>query len=235
MKNSTSTALIGLVLAFSGLLSANSQANKAPFDDKFRQMEQLLPSPNIYRTASGAPGHKYWQQKVDYDIAITLDDKTQRLTGAQTMDYQNNSPDTLRYLWLQLDQNRMKCDSAYKATNTAPSNKKVTFKNFRAMVAAPAFDGDYQTTKVSASNGKALPYIINGTMMRIDLPKLLKSGASVEININWHYQLHEQKVLVVVQIMNTLKKMITTFMKLLVDSLELQLITIQWAGKINNF
>jgi len=195
MKQSTSTALIGLVLAFSGLLSANSQANKVNFDDKFRQLEEVLPTPNIYRTASGAPGHKYWQQQVDYDISIAIDDKTQRLSGAQTMDYQNNSPDTLRYLWLQLDQNRMKRDSAYKMTNTAPSKDKVTFNSFRSLVESPAFDGGYEITKVTASNNKPLHYIINGTMMRVDLPKPLRSGDSVELNINWNYQLHEQKVL----------------------------------------
>ena len=195
MKYSTSTALIGLVLAFSGLLSVDSQASKAAFDDKFRQLGEVLPTPNIYRTASGTPGHKYWQQQVDYDISIAIDDKTQRLTGEQIMDYQNNSPDTLRYLWLQLDQNRMKRDSAYKMTSKAPSEKKVTFDSFRRLVESPIFDGGYGITKVSASNGKALHYVINGTMMRVDLPKPLKSGASVEININWHYQLHEQKVL----------------------------------------
>jgi len=195
MKYSTSTALIGLVLVFSGLLSANSQASKAVFDDKFRQLEEVLPTPNIYRTASGAPGHKYWQQQVDYNISIAIDDKTQRLTGAQTMEYQNNSPDTLRYLWLQLDQNRMKRDSAYKATNTAPSKDKVTFKSFRSLIETPTFNGGYEITEVSAANGKTLHYVINGTMMRVDLPKPLRSGKSVEVNINWQYQLHEQKVL----------------------------------------
>jgi hypothetical protein len=176
-------------------LSADSQASKAVFDDKFRQLEEILPTPNIYRTASGAPGHKYWQQQVDYDISIAIDDNTQRLTGAQTMDYQNNSPDTLRYLWLQLDQNRMKRDSANKMTSTAPSKDKVSFRGFRSLVESAAFDGGYEITQVSASNGKPLHYIINGTMMRIDLPKPLKTGASVEIDINWQYQLHEQKVL----------------------------------------
>jgi hypothetical protein len=195
MKYSTSTALIGLVIALSGLLPVESQASKTAFDDKFRQLDEVLPTPNIYRAASGTPGHKYWQQQVDYDISIALDDKTQRLTGEQVMDYQNNSPDTLRYLWIQLDQNRMKRDSAYNMTSTAPSEQKVTYKSFRGLVESPVFDGGYGITKVAASNGKALHYVINGTMMRVDLLKPLKSGASVEININWHYQLHEQKVL----------------------------------------
>ena len=182
-------------MAFSAFLSVDSQASKVAFDDKFRQLGEVLPTPNIYRAASGTPGHKYWQQQVDYDISIALDDDTQQLTGEQVMDYQNNSPDTLRYLWIQLDQNRMKRDSAYKMTSTAPSEKKVTYKSFRSLVESPAFDGGYGITKVTASNGKPLHYVINGTMMRVDLPKPLESGASVEININWHYQLHEQKVL----------------------------------------
>lgn len=195
MKYSTSTALIALLMVFSAFLSVDSQASKVAFDDKFRQLGEVLPTPNIYRAASGTPGHKYWQQQVDYDISIALDDDTQQLTGEQVMDYQNNSPDTLRYLWIQLDQNRMKRDSAYKMTSTAPSEKKVTYKSFRSLVESPAFDGGYGITKVTASNGKPLHYVINGTMMRVDLPKPLESGASVEININWHYQLHEQKVL----------------------------------------
>lgn len=182
-------------MAFSAFLSVDSQASKVAFDDKFRQLGEVLPTPNIYRAASGTPGHKYWQQQVDYDISIALDDDTQQLTGEQVMNYQNNSPDTLRYLWIQLDQNRMKRDSAYKMTSTAPSEKKVTYKSFRSLVESPAFDGGYGITKVTASNGKPLHYVINGTMMRVDLPKPLESGASVEININWHYQLHEQKVL----------------------------------------
>lgn len=195
MKYSTSTALFALVLTFAGLLSVSSQASKADFDDKFRQLSTELPTANVYRAASGAPGHKYWQQQVNYDIAIAIDDSTQRLTGEQVMSYKNNSPDSLRYLWLQLDQNRMKRDSAYKMTSTAPSQDKVTFNSFRTLVKSPVFDGGYEITKVTASNGKPLHYIINGTMMRIDLPKPLAPDDSVEINIDWHYQLHEQKVL----------------------------------------
>ncbi|MGL1957156.1 MAG: M1 family metallopeptidase [Colwellia sp.] len=196
MKYSITTALVSLSIAFSTLtLTNNVQAKTAIFDDKFRQLEEILPTPNIYRTASGAPGHKYWQQQVNYDINISIDDKNQHLTGAETLDYLNNSPDTLRYLWFQLDQNRMKRDSDYKMTGTLSNKEKVSFKSFRSMVESPAFDGGYNITQVTASNGKALPYIINGTMMRVDLPKPLKSGDKVKLSIKWHYKLHEQKVL----------------------------------------
>src|SRR5687768_3803750 len=90
-----------------GLLSptiVHAQSKTKP-SDKFRQLEELLPTPNEQRTASGAPGHKYWQQRADYTINVELDDAKQRLTGSETITYYNNSPDSLPYLWLQLDQN----------------------------------------------------------------------------------------------------------------------------------
>ena len=119
MKYSISTAIICLSVAFAGnLISNDAQAKNTIASDKFRQLAEVLPTPNIYRTASGAPGHKYWQQQVDYDIEIKLDDKTQQLTGAETLNYKNNSPDTLRYIWLQLDQNKLKRNSDSKLSQS---------------------------------------------------------------------------------------------------------------------
>jgi len=190
MTHSIKSALLCLCLAASGNILAKNSIS----DDKFRQLEENLPTPNTYRTASGAPGHQYWQQEVDYKIDITLDDEKQTLSGSETIDYTNNSPDTLRYLWLQLDQNKLAKNSAAKTSSTAPK-KKVTYSGLRNAIETDTFNGGYDITQVTGSNGKALKYIINGTMMRIDLPKALKSGDSVELNINWNYQLHEQKVL----------------------------------------
>ena len=190
MKQSIKSAIICLCVAVSG----SALANNSSASEKFRQLEESLPTPNTYRVASGAPGHAYWQQQVDYDIEITLDDEKQKLTGAETLTYKNNSPDTLRYLWLQLDQNRMKRNSDGKMSRTAPS-KKITYKSLRNYVESSKFDGGYDISKVTDNRNKPLHYVINGTMMRIDLPKPLKSGDKVELNINWHYQLHEQKVL----------------------------------------
>ena len=124
MKQSIKSAIICLCVAVSG----SALANNSSASEKFRQLEESLPTPNTYRVASGAPGHAYWQQQVDYDIEITLDDEKQKLTGAETLTYKNNSPDTLRYLWLQLDQNRMKRNSDGKMSRTAPS-KKITYKS----------------------------------------------------------------------------------------------------------
>ena len=190
MKYSIKSALLCVCIAASGQALAKNSIS----DDKFRQLEESLPTPNTYRTASGAPGHQYWQQDVDYKINIKLDDEKQTLSGDETIDYTNNSPDTLRYLWLQLDQNKLAENSGAKTTQTAPK-KKVTYSSFRNAIKTDEFQGGYDITQVTGANGKALSYVINGTMMRIDLPKALKSGDSVELNINWNYQLHEQKVL----------------------------------------
>ena len=179
----------------SSLYSANMLAKNTVASDKFRQLDEVLPTPNIYRTASGSPGHQYWQQQVDYKIAITLNDKTQQLTAAETVNYQNNSPDTLRYIWLQLDQNKLQRNSAAKLSTPTKPLKKITFTNARNMLETPKFSGGYQITQVTDSHSKGLHYIINDTMMRIDLPKPLKSGDSVTFMVKWQYQLHEQKVL----------------------------------------
>ncbi|PCI62369.1 MAG: aminopeptidase [Gammaproteobacteria bacterium] len=191
MKYSLRSAFV----AFSLVVANHVMAGNVQFNDKFRQLDELLPTANTYRTASGAPGHKYWQQKVNYKINITLDDKTQTLTGSETMHYQNNSPDSLRYLWLQLDQNIKNGQSDTNLTRTAPRKDKMSFERFRGMIDAPKFDGGFNITKLTDSRGNALHYVINNTMMRVDLAKPLKSGESIKLNINWHYHLHEQKVL----------------------------------------
>ncbi len=185
-----SSAVVCLSIATSTTVLAKSTIN----DDKFRQLEEILPTPNIYRTASGAPGHKYWQQEVDYEIEIKLDDKTQQLTGSETLYYKNNSPDNLRYIWLQLDQNRMGRASDFKLTRTAPADK-ITYSGFRNVIETETFDGGNRILKVTDESNKALPYTINGTMMRIDLAKPLRTGAEIEFNIEWTYALQEQKVL----------------------------------------
>ncbi|MDP7592454.1 MAG: M1 family aminopeptidase [Litorilituus sp.] len=196
MKYSISSALICISIAFAGnFVSTEAQARKTIADDKFRQLEEVLPTPNIYRTASGAPGHKYWQQQVDYDVEITLDDKTQQLTGAETLNYQNNSPDTLRYIWLQLDQNKLQRGSDAKLSQSSSALKKETFSRVRKLIETPKFNGGYNITKVTGRHNKPLNFTINGTMLRIDLPIPLKSGDNTELNVEWNYQLHEQKVL----------------------------------------
>src|ERR687883_1210805 len=107
-----------LCLSLNLPLAAQSKSKPS---DKFRQLEEILPTPNEYRTASGAPGHKYWQQRADYSIDVELDDAAQSLTGRETITYYNNSPDALTYLWLQLDQNIFDKASAANVTRATPT------------------------------------------------------------------------------------------------------------------
>ncbi len=199
MKKTINWMILFAILLMSNLLASSLQSKE--FDDKFRQLDELLPTPNSYRTASGAPGHKYWQQRADYNIKVTLDDKKQRLSASEKITYYNRSPDQLTYLWLQLDQNRFKRDSDFKLTNTADvettSSKKnrTTYKSFRTLVESDQFDGGYLIKRVASTSGKPLHYVINKTMMRIDLPKPLKPGAKFSFYIDWDYQIREQKVL----------------------------------------
>lgn len=94
----------------SAVLASSVEQTKGSFVDKFRQLDEALPTPNVYRSAAGEPGEKYWQQRVNYDIDVKLDEKKRRLTASQSIEYKNNSPHTLKYLWLQLDQNIFKRD-----------------------------------------------------------------------------------------------------------------------------
>src|ERR687884_700104 len=119
MRISMRCFLVCLLCLCLGLpLAAQSKSEPS---DKFRQLEEILPTPNEYRTASGAPGHKYWQQRADYSIDVELDDATQTLTGRETITYYNNSPDALSYLWLQLDQNIFDKESEANTTRAAPA------------------------------------------------------------------------------------------------------------------
>ncbi|MEQ3696028.1 MAG: M1 family metallopeptidase [Pseudomonadales bacterium] len=167
--------------------------------DKFRQLDELLPTPNSYRNAAGAPGHEYWQQQADYDIEVTLDDENQRIIGSETITYTNNSPDDLTYLWVQLDQNRFEPNSnanLVRTTNTEGNGPNTfSYYGLRNILTSESFDGGYKITKVADRRGNPLSHTIVGTMMRIDLDSPLKSGSKIEFGIDWNYNVFEQKVL----------------------------------------
>lgn len=184
--------------AFITLLCSTSllaQSKTEPLD-KFRQLEELLPTPNVYRNASGAPGPQYWQQRADYKIDVRLDDEKQRLFGKEIITYYNQSPDTLRYLWVQLDQNKFKKDSDFYLAAPAPDlDKNVGYRSLTRWLYAKDFEGGYRITAVKDANGQELPHVINKTMLRIDLPKPLKPGDKVSFGIDWNFNIHEQKKL----------------------------------------
>ena len=158
--------------------------------NKFRQLGQELPTPNVYRTASGAPGHAYWQQQADYVMDIRIDDENQRLYGEETITYHNNSPDILDYLWVQLDQNvRAKDSDSYKI-RTSELDERMSMWTLGRLF--PTFDGGFKIEHVKAENNTDLPYTINKTMMRIDLPKPLKSGEKTTVKIKWWYNINNR-------------------------------------------
>ncbi len=160
----------------------------------FRQLEDQLPTPNSYRTASGAPGVDYWQQRADYDISVELDDENQRIVGTERITYYNHSPDALRYLWLQLDANLFSSDSDGLGIQNAPSLDGLSFKAIRGILHREGFDSALSIGRVELTNGQPLEHTIVKTMMRIDLPAALTPGASIEFEIDWSYSLIDAKL-----------------------------------------
>ena len=164
---------------------------------KFRQLGQELPTPNVYRTASGAPGHEYYQQRADYDMTVILDDETQRIYGEETITYTNNSPDELRYLWVQLDQNMRAKNSMTQQIQTGG------IFNERGGAAQTAFnqlknsqfydfDGGFKLAYVQTTSGTNLPYTVNNTMMRVDLPTPLRQGQKFSFKIKWWFNINDR-------------------------------------------
>ncbi len=162
-------------------------------EDAFRQLEELLPTPNDYRTASGAPGSRYWQQQVDYLIDVSLDEQTRRITGSERITYHNNSPDTLEYLWVQIDNNWFApdADSALIEAGGAPG--ELSFDRMRSMLARREFDGSVTISRVADAQGRPLTHTINKTMMRVDLPEPLASGASFTFEVDWSYVVNDSR------------------------------------------
>ena len=181
-----------LMALFLSRVTASAQSKSNPVD-KFAQMEDLLPTPNAYRTASGAPGRNYWQQRADYDIKVELDDTNQRLSASETITYSNNSPDPLSYLWLQLDQNIWARDSENLSTLTAPNFDRVPFSTLDNLIARREFEGGQRITAVRDTKGAALPYTVVRTMMRIDLPQPLPPGQSIVFSVDWNYNINDAR------------------------------------------
>ncbi len=161
------------------------------WNQKFEQLGTMLPTANTYRTASGAPGHEYWQQKADYKMDIVLNNDNQSISGKETVTYYNQSPDVLRYLWLQLDQNMRAQDSdTPKVGRGSAIQDTVTTRTIGAYV--NEFDGGFKLTAVKDASGKDLKYQVNKTMMRIDLPTPLKPGESTSFKIDWNYNINNR-------------------------------------------
>jgi hypothetical protein len=191
------TSLILSMLFVSSIIHAQDGPTKTQKghtnQNKFRQLKDVLATPNNQHTASGAPGVKYTQQKVDYVMNIILNDDKETITGSEKITYHNNSEDTLTYLWLQLDQNMRAADS--KTPDITPSKipKETSKTRFESAYVDKPFDGGHHIMSVTNSDGSDLLYTINQTMMRINLPKPLASGEIFVFNISWWYKINNHR------------------------------------------
>lgn len=161
-------------------------------NSKFKQLKEELATPNVYRNAAGAPGPNYYQQKADYKMKITLDDKSQRISGEETITYTNNSPDPLTYLWLQLDQNIRKPNSDGQLTSMSSVESMSSPWAITRAIRMMEFEGGFNLEKVTDASGQNLPFTVVGTMMRIDLKKALLNGGSFTFNVKWWYNINNR-------------------------------------------
>jgi hypothetical protein len=169
--------------------------SKGSFEDKFRQFEgEDWPTPTDYRNASGAPGHRYWQQQVDYDIDVSLDEARRTLTGREAVTYANNSPDALGYLWLLLDQQNYRRDSLAERSRTYSNSETVSVNEISRIRRMQDWEGGFNDLRVTGPDGQALPFTIVDSMMRIELPRPLASGQSFAFTIDFTLPLPETNV-----------------------------------------
>ncbi|MEM6329874.1 MAG: M1 family metallopeptidase [Planctomycetota bacterium] len=161
--------------------------------DPFRQLEEILPTPTEVRLASGKPGPKYWQQRADYVISVTLDDQRQRLRGEEVITYHNRSPHELNYLWVQLDQNRFRPDSDSMMAAAAPPMERLSYRALRSMLDRAAFEGGCDIKSVADGDDQPLDHTIVRTMMRVDLPEPLAPGQSTVLKIAWEHNIVDAK------------------------------------------
>jgi len=183
-------SLLTLVFVF-GLTAGWAQTTlENTNQNRFRQLYQELPTPNVYRTASGAPGHEYYQQKADYKMDIVLDDVNQRIYGEEEITYHNESPDALEYLWVQLDQNMRAQGSDRQKITQMKLDDSVSFSALSKL--HNDFDGGFKLDYIKDARGKDMEVAVNGTMMRVNMETPLASGASVTFKIKWWYNINDR-------------------------------------------
>ncbi len=189
MNKFFSFLLIITVSLFSFAQEKETSANAHYNINKFKQLREELATPNTYHTASGKAGKDYYQQKVDYKMNILLDDDKQKIYGDEIITYHNNSTDDLEYLWIQLDQNMLAPDS--KTNDIKADGPSVLYrpKQFTQQFLGKPFDGGFKIEYVKNINNTDLPYVINRTMMRIDLPEPVKAGETFQFKIKWWYNI----------------------------------------------
>ncbi len=183
-----SLAIAILLLCGFRVFAQHTEQNHA---ERFEQLQSSLRSPNVYRTASGAPGHMYWQQKADHEIVVELNDENQSIKGWQKVSYHNYSPDPLSYLWIQLDQNERAKDSNTPKVAESKISQNMSMTQLQGILWHDQ-DLGYKILSVKDLSGKDIPVTINKTMMRVNLPEPLKPGSKIEFTMDWTFNIHDR-------------------------------------------
>jgi len=187
MKHTISFLLLFTIIRF----GADAQVDTQRHGNRFEQMGATFRSPNVYRTASGAPGHEYWQQRADYEIVVELNDDNQSISGEEKVTYYNESPDPLDYLWLQLDQNQRDKNSETPRIASSKIHPKMNLGELEDIIWHD-MDLGLKIYSVTDANGADIPATVNLTMMRLDLARPLLPGEKFEFNIAWSFNSHDR-------------------------------------------
>lgn len=172
------------------LLMVGSLSAQHTNQSGFKQLKDQLATPNMYRTGSGAPGAFYYQQQANYDMDITLDNDGQRIYGEQTITYFNNAPESLSYLWIQLDQNMRARNSTTQKIKKGNVDSRMYYRELKHLFYD--FDGGFKIDYVRTGQNKAMRYVVNNTMLRVDLKNPLRQGDSVQIKMKWWYNINNR-------------------------------------------
>jgi hypothetical protein len=192
MKIKSKFFLFFIFASFTNLSFAAIDQSKGSFEDKFRQLDEFFPSPNLSRPATGEPGPMYWQQRADYKIQIKLNEDARSVEGSETITYTNNSPLALKYIWLQLDQNIFAKESINNLTRPwGGGDSSVDFSTLRRQNFMDKFEGGFQELSIKINN-KSPDTNLVGTHVRINLEQPLKPGESTSLDIEWAYALVEE-------------------------------------------
>ncbi|MFD0835140.1 M1 family metallopeptidase [Mariniflexile aquimaris] len=174
------------------LPSFNAQTQ--PWKGKFEPIDNLIAPPNTYRTASGAPGKDYWQQRANYKIKVVLNEKNNSISGEETITYFNNSPDDLSYLWIQLEQNVNKKGNEDFGSFNNDIQDSISAKQMQYLTRAIDFPAGYTIKNVKDGQGNNMKTMVNNTMMKVKLNTILKSGESISFSISWYYPITDRSM-----------------------------------------
>ena len=176
------------------LISSSSLVAHKIHSDKFHHIDHLLKSADHVRTASGAPGPEYWQQKVDYNIRVKLDEKKKKIIGSETITYHNRSPYELNYLWLQLDQNGYNTESKQVNMKNVRPSKSISHQSLYQLLESQKLDLGFKIISITDLSGKALDYTINDTMLRIELSQPIKPNQRFQFKLDWNHNIRPRDI-----------------------------------------